>query len=140
MDLRSQIIRNSTNNDAILDQIIQYTGKSCKQETQTITNPNNGHMLYLPSFNTAIDALQDWFTHLPRLEIAPTNSPFVHEALDDMFLETEPSCKAVVREIGLCLTGSWPPSSMAKTTCPMTISAFPWITTYNYHIYVRTEY
>ncbi|XP_057510011.1 NAC domain-containing protein 43-like [Actinidia eriantha] len=92
MDLRSQIIRNSTNNDGILDQILHYMGKSCKQETQTITNPNNSHMLYLPSFNTAIDALQDRFTHLPRLETAPTNSAFDHEALDDMFLETEPSC------------------------------------------------
>ncbi|KAG5563580.1 hypothetical protein RHGRI_006126 [Rhododendron griersonianum] len=76
-DIRTQL-RHMSTTDGVLDQILHYMGRSCKQEiTQTINNnvDIDTTMLYLPSLNATIDTLQDRFTHLPRLE-SNHDSPF----------------------------------------------------------------
>ncbi|KAH7840076.1 hypothetical protein Vadar_012333 [Vaccinium darrowii] len=75
--IRTQL-RNISTNDGVLDQILHYMGRSCKQEiNQTInTTTNNNNMLFLPPINATIDTLQDRFAHLPRLESDHNSSPF----------------------------------------------------------------
>ncbi|KAL6986515.1 hypothetical protein U1Q18_019875 [Sarracenia purpurea var. burkii] len=78
MELIRTQMRNSSN-DGILDQILQYMGRSsCKQESETIADLSancDANMLYLPAINTSIHELQQRFTHLPRLESAAPTLP-----------------------------------------------------------------
>ncbi|KAK9275795.1 hypothetical protein L1049_023064 [Liquidambar formosana] len=111
IDSRTQML-NSSNNDGVLDQILLYMGRSCKQEIETIGNinisNNDENMRFLTPNNTSIvEGLHERFMHLPRLEsptlpsLAPHNSgsPFdqdrslkaCYQSIDDMFRETEPS-------------------------------------------------
>ncbi|KAH7863065.1 hypothetical protein Vadar_012834 [Vaccinium darrowii] len=66
-------LRDSSNDDSVLDQILHGLGRSYKQENQTLPNSINtrgiNNVLYLPS---ALEGLPNRFMHLPRLENAPS--------------------------------------------------------------------
>ncbi|XP_059641848.1 NAC domain-containing protein 43-like [Cornus florida] len=85
-DLRSQI-RNLSNKDGVLDQILEYMGStssssSCKQENETsIINNSDMDMQFLnPMMKTPTLVVDDGFMHLPRLDQSstPTITRFDH--------------------------------------------------------------
>ena len=66
----------NSSNDGVLDQILSYMGRTCKQENEAISNVNfsdsNNTMRFLNQTNAGIsEGLQERFMHLPRLE-SPT--------------------------------------------------------------------
>uniref|UniRef100_A0A5B7CEL4 Putative NAC domain-containing protein 43-like n=1 Tax=Davidia involucrata TaxID=16924 RepID=A0A5B7CEL4_DAVIN len=116
MDSRSTQMHNLSN-DGVLDQILLYMGRSCKQDNddETILGDRHNNMQFLtPMINTAIS--DGRFAHLPRLETTPTptlpisglhnNNNFNHhhhqdsstfkatcgdQSMDEMLTETQPS-------------------------------------------------
>ncbi|XAR70107.1 hypothetical protein NMG60_11026863 [Bertholletia excelsa] len=106
MDSRTLTNIRASSGDGILDQILQYMGRSCKQENESANNistNNLNHMLQLPSIN----GLHDRFMHLPRLENPPTmpspnspNSPFNDHVMEEIITVTEPSCEGQAQREG----------------------------------------
>lgn len=109
MDSRTQMLNSS--NDGVLDQILSYMGRTCKQENEAISNVNfsdsNNTMRFLNQNNTGIsEGLQERFMHLPRLESPtlpslPNNSSHFDQercfniaclqSIDEMLRGSEPS-------------------------------------------------
>ncbi|KAA8526083.1 hypothetical protein F0562_007817 [Nyssa sinensis] len=112
MDSRTQM--GNLSDDGVLDQILVYMGRSCKQENETLGNltiNSDNNMQFLTPINMAIgDRLHDRFLHLPRLESINPTMPSLHhngspifnqdsgfkacgQSMDhEMITETEPSC------------------------------------------------
>ncbi|KAA8525081.1 hypothetical protein F0562_007055 [Nyssa sinensis] len=89
VDTRTQM--RNLSNDGVLDQILLYMGRSCKQDNETIVNINSENNM---QFLTPI--MSDGFAHLPRLENTSlpsfhnnNSSPFNQESMDQEML-TEP--------------------------------------------------
>lgn len=75
MDSRAQMMNSS--NDGVLDQILSYMGRTCKQENEAISNVNfsdSNTMRFLNQGISSTEGLQERFMHLPRLE-SPTTLP-----------------------------------------------------------------
>ncbi|KAJ4951327.1 hypothetical protein NE237_028159 [Protea cynaroides] len=96
VDAKAQMFNPSS--DDALDQIIQYMGRSCKQENETIMNSLNintitstanncnGHsnLRLLRPIEIAIsNGLHDRFMHLPGLETTPTLTSFANNQIQD---------------------------------------------------------
>jgi hypothetical protein len=68
-DAKTQLIHSAS--DEALDHILQYTGRSCKQETEKCSNPSNSiSFKYLKPIET-IASMHERFMKLPALE-SPT--------------------------------------------------------------------
>lgn len=72
----------NSNNDGVLDQILQYMGRTCKLEMESFSNNNNtsSRLILCPNNNNNTEDQQQIidksFMHLPRLD-SPTTIPSI---------------------------------------------------------------
>ncbi|KAM7525949.1 hypothetical protein LguiA_015851 [Lonicera macranthoides] len=77
---RNPLLHNHTKPGGVLDQILHYMGRSCKQELE----PNATY----PITSTFGDEIQTRFMQLPRLESPTMPSSFYHaQSMDEIFTE-----------------------------------------------------
>ncbi|XP_057968875.1 NAC domain-containing protein 43-like isoform X2 [Malania oleifera] len=70
---RTTQLPNSSSNDGVLDQILHYMGRTCKQENETTINGIENNMKFMISTPNNSGSIER-FMHLPRLE-SPNSLP-----------------------------------------------------------------
>ncbi|KAL5551511.1 hypothetical protein UlMin_001687 [Ulmus minor] len=108
MSVDSNPQMSGSRNEAVLDQILMYMGRTCKMENEALSNINISDR-FLTSKNIggggggggdgddSTTVLNDRsFMHLPRLDSPSTlpSLPHLYQSMDDMLIETEPSAAA----------------------------------------------
>ena len=76
-------LQNSNNEEGVLDQILQYMGRTCKLEMESFSNFNNNNnniqssrLILSPKNNNTERTIDKSFMHLPRLD-SPTTIPSI---------------------------------------------------------------